>query len=118
MRFSTIITNIGEGYNTTSGKFTCRVEGIYFFALSLSKARTDTRIYGFVGCYIRKNYNKLIRAYIDPTADDTEKGGAEVSGFITISLSPGDIIDVGECCFNSSAYHSRSSFSGFLFLAI
>lgn len=118
MRFSRIITNIGGGYNTTSGQFTCSVPGLYFFALSLLKERTSTRKYDIVSCYIRRNGIDLVQAYLDPTDDDTDKGGAEVSAFIIVSLSSGDIIEVGGCRHKAAAYNSRSSFSGFLFLVI
>ena len=114
LKFTTMVTGIGSAYSTTTGKFTCKIPGLYFFALSLYKKRTGTRVYDSIGCYIRKNGANLIRANLDPTDDDTDTGGFETSNFVTVNLALHDVVDVGGCNYNDAAYDTFSSFSGFL----
>lgn len=118
LRFSTVVASTGNDYATATGKFTCSLPGNYFFSLSLYKKRTITRVYDAIGCFIRKNGINVIQAYLDPTDDDTDKGGYETSQFLTVNLMVGDVIDIGGCNYNSTALGTYSSFSGFLFHAM
>ena len=114
MIFSKVLTNIETRYNNITGEFTCNRPGLYYFALSLSKARTSGRVYDQIWCHIRKNRSDMIRAWLDPTDDTTDAGGYEASNFLLLHLNVGDIVDVGHCQYNTSAYGTDSSFTGFL----
>ena len=114
MIFSKVLTNIENRYSNITGEFTCNRPGLYYFALSLSKARTSGRVYDQIWCHIRKNRNDMIRAWLDPTDDTTDAGGYEASNFLLLHLNVGDIVDVGRCQYNTSAYGTDSSFTGFL----
>ena len=56
----------------------------------------------------------MIRAWLDPTDDTTDAVGYEDSNFLLLHLNVGDIVDVGHCQFDSTAYGAESSFTGFL----
>ena len=114
MIFSNVITNTENLYNNITGEFTCNRPGLYYFALSLSKARTSGRVYDQISCHIRKNRNNMIRAWLDPTDDTTDAGGYETSNFLLLHLNVGDIVDVGNCQHDTPAYGADSSFTGFL----
>ena len=115
LTFSTVLTNIGGQYSATTGKFTCKHPGLYYFSLSLSKKRTSTRGEADqVFCYIRHNGVNKIRAYTDPKDDSTDEGGYEAGNSIILHLNAGDTVDLGSCYTKYTAYGSHSSFSGFL----
>ena len=114
MTFSKVLTNIENRYNNITGEFTCNRPGLYYFSLSLSKARTSGRVYDRIWCHIRKNGNDMIRAWLDPTDDTTDDGGYEASNFLLLHLNVGDIVDVGNCQRDTPAYGTDSSFTGFL----
>ena len=111
VRFDYVKNNYGSGYSSSTGKFTCSHPGLYYFSTSLIKLRDTITPVDFIGCYIYKNTSDLVRTFIDPTDDDTDKGSYETSAFIVVHLSRGDQVyvkcDVGKL----SVY---SSFSGFL----
>ena len=111
VQFDFVETNYGSGYSSSTGKFTCSHPGLYYFSTSLIKERTSSRQVDYINCYINKNNSFLIRTYIDPTDDDTDKGSYETSAFIVVHLSPGDQVYV-KCQYGKLNVHS--SFSGFL----
>lgn len=114
MRFTNVVTGAGTDYDPSTGNFTCKVPGLYFFALSLNKKHTRSRLYDSIGCSIRKNRKDLVTAYLDPTDDYTDTGSYETSNFVVVNLDLLDVIDVGRCTETSTAYAEYSSFSGFL----
>ena len=52
-RFTTVLTNLGNDYNSSSGVFTCRIAGQYWFSASITKHYTDH--VGPTYCYIMIN---------------------------------------------------------------
>ncbi|XP_060564159.1 myb-like protein X, partial [Ruditapes philippinarum] len=54
MSFTTVITNEGNGFDRSTGKFTCPVNGLYYFSLHIIKRRTSPHI-DQAGCYIYLN---------------------------------------------------------------
>ncbi|XP_060559293.1 complement C1q-like protein 4 [Ruditapes philippinarum] len=64
LSFTTVITNDGNGFDTSTGKFTCPVSGLYYLSLHIFKIRSSD--YSYVGCYINLNGSTKVRAYIDP----------------------------------------------------
>ena len=116
LRFTDVKTNLGYRYSSSTGKFTCNHPGLYYFSLSLIKARQPTAVADWVSCFIRKNGIPMMFAAIDPTDDDTDNGTYETSAFLLVHLGNGDTVDVGICSVASSI-DNTSSFTGFLLKA-
>ncbi|KAG7226656.1 hypothetical protein INR49_001826 [Caranx melampygus] len=57
IRFTTVITNINDDYNTETGRFRCRVSGTYYFVYHAS---LDDRL-----CVLLKKDNTLLTAFCD-----------------------------------------------------
>ena len=111
MRFTSVKVNYGYGYSSSTGKFTCRYPGLYYFSTSLIKLRNTANPIDWIRCYIYKNTSSLVQTAIDPTDDDTDKGSYETSAFIVVHLSWGDQVYV-KC--DTGTLDGASSFSGFL----
>lgn len=109
IKFQTVLTNIGDHYNASTGEFVCRNPGYYIFYFHLYKYPSSS--YNTAYCHIRKNKSSQLYIYSDPVNDN---GYYETSNSITLHLDRGDIIDLGGCTSASSMWE-MTSFSGFLF---
>ena len=108
LKFYHIVTNIGGHYNELTGQYHCSNPGTYVFSLHLYKE------YGFdsAHCDIRKNATRLIHVLSDPDIK-SDRGYYESSNTVTLHLSRGDIIDIGDCT-TASTMAYWTSFSGYL----
>ena len=52
LRFNSVITNTLNGYNATSGKFTCQIPGLYLFTVMVMRRSENT---DSAYCYIYVN---------------------------------------------------------------
>ena len=115
LRFTSVKSYIGSGYSSTTGAFTCRHPGLYYFSLSLIKRR-DSSEPDQVYCYIRKNSSSLIRTKIDPNDKYADYGSYGTSVSLVVRLAAGDRVDVGGCS-GAETIDGYSTFSGFLLKA-
>ena len=88
-RFTNIVTDIANHYDTSTGIFTCVYPGIYLFELHVLKARDTVH----VSCKIRKNQSGLVIAHSNPEGDN-EFGYYSGSTSVVLHLDHGDCIDV------------------------
>lgn len=93
--------NIGEHYNTSTGKFTSKDAGIYVFSLYLYRRNTES-----ANCRIRKNGLGMVRGYRYGST-------TESSTSVVVHLNPGDVVDLGDCTAVSSL-NFHTVFTGFL----
>jgi len=111
LRFPTVLTNMGNDYNSSSGVFTCRIAGQYWFSASITKTNYDNAgptscsimINGSDKMYMYHYEREAVHAYFSMTAS---------GGF---HLNRGDRVQVGGCrnpSFLGSG--SESIFSGVL----
>ncbi|XP_045177578.2 uncharacterized protein LOC123537808 [Mercenaria mercenaria] len=114
--FPQVFENHGNGYNNSTGKFTCKIPGIYIFSFQISKQfyhNTD-----LVQCFLRKNSVSVIGAIQDPyyqSAFNNDLSGYSLSLSGTFHLNINDTVNVGQCSGISTVYPDyRSSFTGVL----
>ena len=110
IRFTRVKLNTGGDYSSTTGVFTCRVPGLYWFTATLTKQwNVDV---DFITCSIQLNGGEKIRLYGQPVDD---KGGYQLSSSLALNLTPGDRVQVADC-FNADKIRSSpyTHFSGML----
>jgi len=108
------VSQIGTGFNTSTGKFTCPVSGTYIFcahvyAYSVKQAEL----------YFLKNNIKILRSVTPQAASDVNPNGSSLSTIITCAAN--DVIHL-QCYGNTdsggawSMYYAEgaSHFSGYL----
>ena len=108
IRFPNIIANIANDYNATSGKFTCRIPGEYWFSVSL--VRSNGQAYG-ITCHILINETAKITFYT-PNENGDHATASATAGF---HLSRGDRVNIGQCSYGEHIFSgSETYFSGVL----
>ncbi|XP_060564162.1 uncharacterized protein LOC132723455 [Ruditapes philippinarum] len=98
------ITNEGNAFDTSTGKFTCPVSGLYHFSLHIIKKRSSS--VDTVGCFINLNGSGKVPAYIN-----TQDGAASTS--VYLNLKAGDVVTITNC--NNPIFNRldlSNSFSG------
>ena len=101
--FEKVLVNVGNAYDIGTGKFTCNGDGLFSFTFIL-RSQTSSYVY----CYIRLNGADVNYAIAS---------GPENMSSVTVylSLTIGDIVDLGSCNrWNSS----KVSVSGASFLGV
>lgn len=84
VRFTDVLYNEGNDYNSTTGVFTCRIPGIYWFSATL---------YGHSGGWCFILLNDLQNALVGMSGSTYDSGtGSEV-----FRLKPGDRVQLGQC---------------------
>ncbi|XP_053385636.1 uncharacterized protein LOC123538689 [Mercenaria mercenaria] len=111
-RFPNILENSGDGYDSTTGKFSCSVSGIYHFVVTLSIKQDDE--HKSLNCYIYVNAERTIQMYVQKHSHESKNSyPATVSG--TLYLNRGDTVYVGDCNVYGRIYSDTSTiFTGFL----
>ncbi|XP_045173185.2 complement C1q-like protein 2 [Mercenaria mercenaria] len=115
LAFTTVVTNEGNSYDTSTGRFTCSINGLYYFSLHIIKKRSSS--VDASGCYINLNGSSKVRAYIDPQdgSSGADAGSYGVSNSVYLKLKAGDVITIENCGGGAAdAVESWSSFSGYL----
>ena len=113
MVFNTAHVNTGSHYNTSNGKFTAPVAGVYFFYHKNIGTSSSTVI------RVKVYYNdSIFTAYKTPsTRQDTSTGNDYAEGVINfvVSLSANDTIKLGTFADDSSSgiYNDNSGGQGF-----
>ena len=111
IRFSNVLTNYGDRYNSTTGIFTCDVPGLYYFSLVVYKSAYAD----IASCFIRKNNHNTIEAFSNPIPP-ADAGYFEASTSVVLHLAHGDTVDLAGCT-AASTMEWLTSFSGFLVTA-
>ena len=107
------VSQAGSGFNTSTGKFTCPVSGIYLFCANLYAYFTRQ-----AELALFKNGSKIVRSVAPVVTSDVNPNGASLSTII--SCNANDVIhlqaygDTGGS--NWTIYHSEGAthFSGYM----
>ncbi|XP_077977021.1 uncharacterized protein LOC144432633 [Glandiceps talaboti] len=80
--YDRVHSNIGDAYDKSTGKFTCSVDGVYFFMISAIRSST----HNLYACLI-KNTARLICVY---ARHSTSRAHGSASNSVIVSLQQGD----------------------------
>ena len=117
LKFTSVITDIGQHYSTETGQFTCEYPGIYVFSLHI------LRQFGWpmAACQLRKNNVKVLRALSDPVGQDNLDGWHSSSTSAVLHMAYGDTADVhcgtGVQSLGVNSANPYNTFSGVLIKA-
>ncbi|XP_046884263.1 complement C1q-like protein 3b [Hypomesus transpacificus] len=112
LKFDDVVTNLGNHYDPTTGKFTCSIPGIYFFVYHvLMRGGDGTSMWADL-CK-----NNQVRA--SAIAQDADQNYDYASNSVVLHLEPGDEIyiklDGGKA--HGGNNNKYSTFSGFILYA-
>lgn len=114
IRFPNIYVNEGGDYNVSSGVFTCRIPGQYWFSVTLTKPFLDS--VDSIYCYMLVNGNWIILLYTNPYNDDLAH--YEITASAGFHLKVGDRFQIGSCVDPEHIRnHIDTHISGFLIKA-
>ncbi|XP_038058417.1 collagen alpha-1(X) chain-like [Patiria miniata] len=110
--FDNIETNLGDGYDSGTGVFTCSITGAYFFTTSVHRIYSSTHPH----LILRKNDEKIFAIY-----DSDSNSYQQSSNSAILSLTSGDRVwlefgSSGRGIYSESG-NKYSYFSGFLIYA-
>ncbi|XP_038052432.1 collagen alpha-1(X) chain-like [Patiria miniata] len=106
--FDHVVTNVGGGYSSQTGIFTCTIPGLYFFTASLLSQNNRRTLY----VKLRKNDEMIVSLYTNDPAIHRQ-----VSNSVVIDLAAGDRIWLAFGGQNVGFFgnvNRHSFFSGFL----
>ncbi|XP_062408223.1 complement C1q and tumor necrosis factor-related protein 9-like isoform X2 [Sardina pilchardus] len=89
LKFRHVLVNKGEGYDASTGVFTCSLAGFYYFTVHAS-------VYGRGEVIIQKNGHKVVSAY-HTTLPDKMSQVASISSVIELSLYDKVWVDLWGC---------------------
>lgn len=106
-KFNKIMSNYGNGYSTSTGKFTCKIPGLYFFTISIiSYTNYET-------AWIVKNKSDVVEALTTSVSTVLFKQRFESgSTSAVLKLNIGDKVWVKT--YSKATYEWNSCFSGML----
>ncbi|XP_017542757.1 complement C1q-like protein 2 [Pygocentrus nattereri] len=105
--FKHVKTNIGEGFNSTTGVFTAPVRGVYFFAFNCFAGASKP-----MSSALFKNNVNVVSIWDQPSSGDSEDNGFNAA---TLLLDPGDRVYIKLWKNTQIALtDGYSTFSGFL----
>ncbi|XP_062590206.1 complement C1q-like protein 4 [Saccostrea cucullata] len=118
--YDTVITNIGNGYNESTGAFIAPTFSVFAFSWTLHAAGRhlfgESGQYGEMGALLEKN--GIIKGSI---AADTEMKSNQgtATGFVILNLTAGDEVKIlskydGQGSMYSNDVYGRTTFSGFV----
>ncbi|KAL7837068.1 hypothetical protein SRHO_G00267790 [Serrasalmus rhombeus] len=105
--FKHVKTNIGEGFNSTTGEFTAPVRGVYFFTFNCFAGASRP-----MSSALFKNNVNVVSIWDQPSSGDSEDNGFNAA---TLLLDPGDRVYIKLWKNTQIALtDGYSTFSGFL----
>ena len=105
--FSRIETNFGDGYNEKTGKFRCKIPGLYFFIAVILRNLGST---SYSYCHIRVNDKNTVFAYAHSKDSNEHPSGA---AHLSVQLKEEDEVYLGECR-GVDQFNPGTHFSGFM----
>lgn len=113
VRFSTVLLNEGNDYNSTTGGFICRIPGIYSFSATLGTGHVFSTLRDAY-CYVRKNNSDKLIIYLDLSDNNLDYVSYSSSATLVLHLAVNDTVNIGACYNEIQLAYNLCSFSGFL----
>ncbi|KAM8967343.1 complement C1q-like protein 3 isoform 1-T1 [Pelodytes ibericus] len=119
LKFDDVVTNLGNHYDPTTGKFTCSIPGIYFFTYHvLMRGGDGTSMWADL-CKNNQCRNLRERVRASAIAQDADQNYDYASNSVVLHLEPGDEVyiklDGGKA--HGGNNNKYSTFSGFIIYA-
>jgi phage-related protein len=91
--FKSVYINYGNAYNKYTGKFTCKVPGLYHFSVTVTK---DYYKLSYVDAYLRINGSMKLQIWNYPYNKDDkfEYGSTPLTQSGTFHLNKNDVVDI------------------------
>lgn len=106
LKFDTVLTNNGNGYDDRTGVFTCPVVGIYMFVV-------DSLSYPGIWLFLKVNKETAAKLHVSPHYNN--KPLVQISRTVIVTLKYGDHVKVENIEKKGYIHHDLySGFSGFL----
>jgi hypothetical protein len=105
LKFKRVIYNTGDDYNVSSGVFTCRHPGLYFFTATLFRSP------GVFESACSFNVNGILKLGVN-SGTGVNDGYQSGSASVVYRLKAGDIVILSSCSGQDHLYR-LSSFTGF-----
>jgi len=113
LKFTRVTDNVGQGYDPSTGEFTCRVPGVYHFTLSCMKAYTGQ-------FYLDLQVNDVTQFELHESG--TTNSWDTAADSVTVKLGQGDVVKVVGNTYGamvvSSVHGAFSNFGGHLVTAL
>ena len=106
LRFSRVVSNTLNGYNATSGKFTCQIPGLYLFTMMVMRSNGHSSA---PYCYI---YFNGVISNIIAEANGPSDSHPSATNTLVRHLNKGDAVYLA--CGNVAYMSYYSNFSGVL----
>ena len=112
--FESTYINYGNSYDTSTGKFTCKIPGVYHFTVTLTKTHKKLQ---YIQAYLTINGVNKLFLYWDPYNDEkNEYEATPLTQSGTFHLNKGDVVIVVNVAGTPYLFYGGelSSFTGFL----
>jgi hypothetical protein len=106
LTFKDVIYNLGDDYNVSSGVFTCRHPGLYFFTATVFRSP------GLRESACSFSINGIGKLTVN-SGTDVSEGYQSGSASFVYRLKAGDIVVISDCSGIDPLYRRFSSFTGF-----
>ncbi len=107
--FDTVITDVGDNFDTNSNKFTCQIPGYYFFTFSIHSRDSNWPLVRLV-----KNDNKIVTMYTHPSGTSNYRNMGSNSALVM--LATGDQVWLDNL--HNTQIHGHTSYTWTTFSGI